>query len=350
MSASPQQQMANLNAILRWSIEHGHKEDAPADAPSYAREMTAERRAWLQEALAGMVDTTDVIDVVAKRLQGLDADGVTPLQLDAAALVRAQEETLEEMLVVIDNIDFAKDFGQIGGAEALLSLLQSPHAGLRWRAAEVVATVVQNNPACQDMMLGFDVLNVLAAMVESDADARVRTKALLAIASQVRGHAPSMEAFLGTHGGLALMRQVLEREAAAAAAAPSREARKILFLVPGILDLRPTFARRARDAGLVDVVFEYCFAGGGGGGCGGGAAAAAAAAAAAYEHSPLRESALRASIALFRNGGGDVVSAKGMKRRVVERVVELAQLHLDEDMAMVAQDEAGLLKELAVAM
>ena len=146
------------------------------------------------------------------------------------------------------------------------------------------------------------------------------------------------------------MRQVLEREAAAAAAAPSREARKILFLVPGILDLRPTFARRARDAGLVDVVFEYCFAGGGGGGCGGGAAAAAAAAAAAYEHSPLRESALRASIALFRNGGGDVVSAKGMKRRVVERVVELAQLHLDEDMAMVAQDEAGLLKELAAAM
>jgi hypothetical protein len=32
----------------------------------------------------------------------------TPLQLDAAALGRAQEETLEEMLVVVDNIDFAK--------------------------------------------------------------------------------------------------------------------------------------------------------------------------------------------------------------------------------------------------
>lgn len=340
MAASPQQQMANLNAILRWTIEHGHKEDAPADAPSYAREMSAERREWLKEALANMVDTTDVIDVVAKRLQGVSEDGVTPLSLDEDALVRAQEDTLEEMLVVVDNIDFARDFGQIGGAAALLSLLKSPHAGLRWRAAEVVATVVQNNPACQDMMLEFDVLTVLSELVESDTDARVRTKALLAIASQVRGHAPSMEAFLGALGGLALMRQVLEREAAAVA--PSREARKILFLVPGILDLRPTFAQRARDAGLVDIVFEYCFADDVGND--------GEDTASAYEHSPLRECALRASIALFRNGGGDAAAAKGMKRRVVERAVGLARLQLDEDMTAVAQDETGLLKELAAAM
>lgn len=338
MSASPQQQMANLNAILRWTIEHGHKEDAPANARSYAKEMSQERRAWLQEALANMVDTTDVIDIVAKRLKGLDEDGETPLELSEEELVRAQEQTLEEMLVVVDNIDFARDFGQIGGAEALLSLLKSPHAGLRWRSAEVVATVVQNNPACQDMMLGFDILPVLSAMVESDADAVVRTKALLAIASQVRGHPASMDIFLGKLGGLSIMRQVLERNRGSAKCAA---ARKILFLIPGILDLRPTFGRRALDAGLVETVFEYCFAGVQEGNTG-------------YEHSPLRECALRASIALFGRGGiggtGANSSRKEMKRRVVQRSVGLVQAELDEDLRGVAEEESSLLKSLAAAM
>ena len=45
----------------------------------------------------------------------------------------------------------AADLHTIGGLPTLLGLLQDPHASIRWRAAEVVATCVQNNPPVQQV-------------------------------------------------------------------------------------------------------------------------------------------------------------------------------------------------------
>ncbi len=45
----------------------------------------------------------------------------------------------------------AADLHTIGGLPTLLSLLQDSHASIRWRAAEVVATCVQNNPPVQQV-------------------------------------------------------------------------------------------------------------------------------------------------------------------------------------------------------
>ena len=47
----------------------------------------------------------------------------------------------------------ASDLHTIGGLPTLLSLLQDSHASIRWRAAEVVATCVQNNPPVQQVSL-----------------------------------------------------------------------------------------------------------------------------------------------------------------------------------------------------
>jgi len=47
----------------------------------------------------------------------------------------------------------AADLHTIGGLPTLLSLLQDSHASIRWRAAEVVATCVQNNPPVQQVSL-----------------------------------------------------------------------------------------------------------------------------------------------------------------------------------------------------
>lgn len=43
------------------------------------------------------------------------------------------------------------DLHTIGGLPTLLKLLQDPEASVRWRAAEVVATCVQNNPPVQQV-------------------------------------------------------------------------------------------------------------------------------------------------------------------------------------------------------
>lgn len=47
------------------------------------------------------------------------------------------------------------DLHTIGGLPTLLKLLQDPEASVRWRAAEVVATCVQNNPPVQQVTTPF---------------------------------------------------------------------------------------------------------------------------------------------------------------------------------------------------
>ena len=337
--------MANLNAILRWSIEHGHKEDAPKDAVSYAEEMSPERREWLKEAIEGMTNYEDVIDIVAKRLQGMEEDGVTPLQLSEADLVAAQETTLEEMLTVIDNIDFAKDFGQIGGADALLSLLQSPHAGLRWRSAEVVATVVQNNPACQAMMLERNILETLMNMVESDENPIARTKAFLGISSQVRAHPPSLESFL-KKGGVDIMMQALD-----GAANSERDeqmlnqalVKKVLFFIPAIVFMRPTFSNVGNASGLLERCIAFSLWG-----IPNEVEADGEEGKEGKEEEDrgglLRESALKAAVALATGSGGLTAEAK---QRLLERIVDLGKLEGEEK--MYAEDELNLLKEVTKA-
>jgi hypothetical protein len=338
-------QMGNLNAILKWTIEHGHKEDAPANHPSYAKEMSEERKEWLKKAIEEMSKYEDVMNIVAQRLQGLDEDGVTPLPMTEAELIVAQETTLEEMLCVIDNIDFARDFGQIGGADALLSLLASPHAGLRWRSAEVVATVVQNNPDCQLMMLERNVLETLMDMVESDEDVTVRTKAFLAISSQIRGHQESLERFL-KKGGVNIMIQLLENEDGERALPLIK---KVLFLIPGIVFMRPSFATVGKESGLLDQCLTYCTWG---------VVvdeddtntmteskeSQESQEERATKFAQLRESALKATLKLSLGTGG---VEKECKRRFITRSVKLSQLEGDEK--VYAEEEIRLLGEVAQA-
>jgi len=63
----------------------------------------------------------------------------------------------------------------------LLNYLKSPHAGIRSRAAEVVSTVVQNNPKSQQQVLDNQGLEYLLFNFTKDKDITSRTKALGAI-------------------------------------------------------------------------------------------------------------------------------------------------------------------------
>ncbi|DBA89946.1 TPA: hypothetical protein ACH3X2_004434 [Trebouxia sp. C0005] len=99
----------------------------------------------------------------------------------------------------------------IGGLPALLSLLQGSHASIRWRAAEVVATCVQNNPPVQQWFIEGALLalsclirlNPLALEVfrqkrgipkliqaADDQDIKVQRKALHLLRHVVHAHPP----------------------------------------------------------------------------------------------------------------------------------------------------------------
>ena len=76
----------------------------------------------------------------------------------------------------MESIDFARDLHTIGGLPTLLALMNREDAGLRWRAAEVVATCVANHEsiqkvtrACGNILLS--IMPILSRQYSSRTDA-----------------------------------------------------------------------------------------------------------------------------------------------------------------------------------
>lgn len=73
------------------------------------------------------------------------------------------------------------DLHSIGGLHPLLGYLKNSHANIRAKAAEVVTTIVQNNPRSQQLVMELNGLESLLLNFTSDPDVIARTKALGAI-------------------------------------------------------------------------------------------------------------------------------------------------------------------------
>ncbi|CAA3020230.1 hsp70 nucleotide exchange factor FES1-like [Olea europaea subsp. europaea] len=96
------------------------------------------------------------------------------------------------------------DLHSIGGLVPLLGYLKNSHAIIRAKAAEVVSTIVQNNPKSQQMVMEANGLEPLLSNFTSDPDVTVRTKALGAISSLIRHNRPGIAAFRLANGYAAL--------------------------------------------------------------------------------------------------------------------------------------------------
>jgi len=78
------------------------------------------------------------------------------------------------------------DFHRIGGFHILPILLSSRHAELRWRAADLIATLTQNNPYCQRAVLEIKLLPRLIKLLDdASEDEHVRVKALYALSCKL---------------------------------------------------------------------------------------------------------------------------------------------------------------------
>lgn len=80
--------------------------------------------------------------------------------------------------VLIINVS---DLHSIGGLVPLLSYLMNSNAKIRAKSADVLTTVVQNNPRNQQLVMEANGFEPLFTNFIADPDIRVRTKALGAI-------------------------------------------------------------------------------------------------------------------------------------------------------------------------
>lgn len=134
-----------------------------------------QKKTFLNEALSSL--TVNVIEELQKAVQVLS--NVINLRADDDS--SEYEITLERIAEFIDNIDIANDFYKIGGFAIFQPCLNSSHSNIRWRIAEIIADLAQNNPFCQDKLLEAGVFPVLLSMVDTDPSKLVRIKALYAV-------------------------------------------------------------------------------------------------------------------------------------------------------------------------
>lgn len=73
------------------------------------------------------------------------------------------------------------DLHSIGGLVPLLGYLKNSHANIRAKAADVVTTIVQNNPRSQQLVMEANGFEPLVSNFSSDPDVNSRAKALGAL-------------------------------------------------------------------------------------------------------------------------------------------------------------------------
>ncbi|XP_009595159.1 hsp70 nucleotide exchange factor FES1 isoform X1 [Nicotiana tomentosiformis] len=183
----------NWDGLLKWSLSH-------ADGTNPSRNLSEEDRRWFMEAM--QAQTVDVI----KRMKEITLVMQTPEQVLESQGVTSQdiEDMLDELQEHVESIDMANDLHSIGGLVPLLGYLKNSHANIRAKAAEVVSTIVQNNPKSQQLVMEANGLEPLLSNFTSDPDVTARTKALGAISSLIRHNKPGIAAFRLANGYAAL--------------------------------------------------------------------------------------------------------------------------------------------------
>ncbi|XWS55640.1 hypothetical protein CRYUN_Cryun09bG0018400 [Craigia yunnanensis] len=298
----------NWDGLLKWSIAH-------SDGTRPTRNLSEEDRRWFMEAMQSQ--SIDVIKrmkeitlVMQAPEQVLEAQGVTAANL---------EDMLDELQEHVESIDMANDLHSIGGLVPLLGYLKNSHANIRAKAAEVVSTIVQNNPRSQQLVMEVNGLEPLLSNFTSDPDVTVRTKALGAISSLIRHNKPAIAAFRLANGYAAL-RDALGTESV-------RFQRKALNVIQYLLHENSSDCSVVSELGFPRIMLHL----------------------ASSEDAEVREAALRGLLELARDktGGNNVglgEEDEKLKQLLEERIKDISVMS-PEDLGA-AREERQLVDSL----
>lgn len=194
----------NLQGVLQLAVEAG----SAAEGQQPLEPMSEERKAWLREALSdigrGQMDEVEQMKVC---LEILRQDEPSDQKREDEDQEDQRETAFETISELCENLDNARDLMKLGGLELSVSrYLSHEQSGLRWRAAELVASCSQNMPQVQMYLLGMGALPKLLQMTDCDPHATVRVKALYAVSCLVREQEAGLQAFLSSDGFSVLMR------------------------------------------------------------------------------------------------------------------------------------------------
>ncbi|PHU06286.1 hypothetical protein BC332_22775 [Capsicum chinense] len=292
----------NWDGLLKWSLSH-------ADATNPPRNLSEEDRKWFMEAM--QAQTVDVV----KRMKEITLVMQTPEQVLESQGVTSQDiqDMLDELQEHVESIDMANDLHSIGGLVPLLGYLKNAHPNIRAKAAEVVSTIVQNNPRSQQLVMEANGLEPLLSNFTSDPDVTARTKALGAISSLIRHNKPGIAAFRLANGYAAL-RDALSSES-------PRFQRKALNLIHYLLHENRSDCNVVTELGFPRVLMHL----------------------ASSEDGEVREGALRGLLELAKDRTGEDAAGSSS----IEENEKLKQILLEriEGISSLSPEDLGAAKE-----
>ncbi|XP_070703850.1 hsp70-binding protein 1 [Pempheris klunzingeri] len=199
----------NLQGVLQLAVDAG----SAAEGPAPIEPMSEERKIWLREALADVCrGQMDEVEQMKQCLAVLQKDGLSPKEGGGEEERDDEDEderesAFEMLSELCENLDNARDWMILGGLELCLTqYLCHTQSGLRWRAAELIASCAQNMPQVQIHLLSIGALPKLLQLTDSDPNPTVRVKALYAVSCLVREQEAGLQAFLSHDGFSVLMR------------------------------------------------------------------------------------------------------------------------------------------------
>lgn len=170
--------MGFLQSVLRYSASH-----SDGTQESEFREMSPERKQWLEKALDSM--SINPIEEMKKCMKIISEEKDLKLQL--AAL-----ETLKDWC---EDINFAIDFHKINGYSLLSTLLNHESSDIRALACDLIGTCAQNNTYCQETLLASKMLPILLYKLDKDVN-DVKIKAMFGISGLTRDYEPGQQKLL----------------------------------------------------------------------------------------------------------------------------------------------------------
>lgn len=184
-------QPTSLQGLLRFAMD-ATADDVPLE--SGLSPLEEERKKFLENAIKSM--TIDVIDSLQKSINILIDSDKLKLDSDISEHLAAFEIILEH----VDMIDTAIDFHKIGGFTIFPPCLNCVRTEIRTYACNVLAELCQNNPYCQQIVSGTDLMEQLLHLLDKDEEYSVQIKALYAISCNIREFDEGRARFLALRG------------------------------------------------------------------------------------------------------------------------------------------------------
>ncbi|KAL6102728.1 hspbp1 [Pungitius sinensis] len=233
----------NLQGVLRLAVDAG----SAAEGQEPVEPMSEERKLWLREALAEVCKgQMDEVEKIKQCLAVLRQEGMSEAarEGDDEKDGDDRETAFEILSELCENLDNARDLMTLGGLQLCTShYLSHAQSGLRWRAAQLIASSAQNMPEVQVHLFTIGALPKLLQLTDSDPDPTVRVKALYAVSCLIREQEAVLQAFL-SHDGVSVLMRAMQSDI-------EKLRTKSAFLLVNLLTSHPEQKDPAVSMGMV---------------------------------------------------------------------------------------------------